>query len=160
MPIGSPLCASGARSTLNERDSNVRQAYENALVTGRTGSYHYRKLIDWYDHEPILDISAELRLTRREAMKYDIANFRAIKNLEGVLRALKIKTVAQLAAIDPYSMHNTEGVGYTTLYVAMCILDKHGHDPISWWGWEKAGKRKHAAGSKQPVKMKASNGTH
>lgn len=81
--------------------------------------------------------SGYLVFTKREMIEnLGCANFAAASRLDSVLKKLKIKTAKQLQQTDPFSLLRTTGVGLTTMYVAMCILDYAGVDVEKWWGWK------------------------
>jgi hypothetical protein len=68
--------------------------------------------------------------------KLGCANFVAAARLAKVLRKLGIKTPLQLSRMYPFSLVRTRGIGEAAMYVAMCILDANGYDPVKWWGWK------------------------
>lgn len=86
--------------------------------------------------------SGFLVFTKRQLIEdLGCGNFAAAKRLNKVLHKLKIGTAKELRYTDPFSLLRTTGVGLTTMYVAMCILDFAGVDVQKWWGWkqEKSG---------------------
>lgn len=83
------------------------------------------------------DVSPHLRYSRRTMVTdLNCANFIAAVKLAKVLHRLKIRTVANLYKLDPFSLARTKGIGETTLFVATCILDANGYDVAKWWGWK------------------------
>lgn len=73
-------------------------------------------------------------MSRREVVdNLQLANMVAVRRLENTLKKLRIYTAAQLAKVDPMSLYRKRGVGTTQIFVAMCLLDFHGYDPVSWW---------------------------
>lgn len=85
--------------------------------------------------ETIFEVG-ELRYSRREIVeRLGCANFHAASLLQAVLRRLKIKSAKDLWEMDPFSLARAKGVGATTIFVAMCILDAHGFSVEKWWGW-------------------------
>lgn len=96
----------------------------------------YRRMVEHYESDEIFSVSEELRFTRQYAItQLQCANWIAIGKLAKLLKRLKIKTARQLFAYGPERLINTENIGHTTLYVAMCLLDHHGYDVADWWGW-------------------------
>lgn len=67
------------------------------------------------------------------------ANVVAAHGLSTTLRRLRIKSIKELADIDPASLYRVQGCGHTQVYVAMCLLEHHGVDVSSWWGWNVKG---------------------
>lgn len=81
--------------------------------------------------------NGKLEYTRREMVEIlHCANFISAVKLNKVLRKLKIGTAAQLSNTDPFSLLRIRGVGESTVFVAMCILDAHEYDVEAWWGWK------------------------
>ena len=130
----------------------MRQSNYRAITGGYRGTGEFRRLAEKYETELIFDVSKELQFTRDEAItKYQLANFKAIKNLEIQLKALNVKTVRRLFELDPASLLRTDGIGTVTLWVAMCILDKHGYNVAEWWGWLKGDKVREAKRHAHPA---------
>lgn len=78
--------------------------------------------------------------TRRELVsEIGVANLVAATRLSQTLKQLGIRTVEQLAKLDPISLYKVHGTGHTQVYVAMCLLARHGINPVEWWGWEVKG---------------------
>jgi hypothetical protein len=103
----------------------------------------FRRLVEHYEMDDVFSVSGELRFTRKEAIEeLKCANWIALAKLAKMLRRLKIKTARQLFLADPKDLIDTKGIGVTTLYVAMCVLDHHGYRVAEWWGWEKERPRK------------------
>lgn len=93
----------------------------------------------------ILDVSDELRYTRREMIDFiGNANFSAAARLNKALKKLKVKTIKQLFEVDPFSLFRMKGVGDTTVFVVMCILDAHKYNVMEWWAWKDADQKKAA----------------
>jgi hypothetical protein len=93
--------------------------------------------------EVILDIGPKLLFTRRSMIEeLGCANFTATTILQKVLRKLNITTTAQLFRTDPFSIARVKGVGETTMFVAMCILDAAQYNVQEWWGWKETNKLK------------------
>jgi hypothetical protein len=87
--------------------------------------------------ESILNVSRDLSFTRREMVELlGCANFVAAARLEKVLKRLKIHTPAQLHKTDPFSLLRSRGIGETSMFVAMCILEANEFDVEKWWGWK------------------------
>jgi hypothetical protein len=87
-------------------------------------------------NEIIID-SGGISFSRREMVEdLQCANFLAAARLSKVLRKLKITTPAHLNRTDPFSLLRTRGVGESTVFVAMCILDANGFSVEKWWGWK------------------------
>lgn len=90
------------------------------------------------DHleEGVINLGYKFFYTRREMVeKLGCANFIAASKLNAVLKRLKIETPAQLFKLDPYSLARVKGVGASTLFVALCILDANKFSVEEWWGW-------------------------
>jgi hypothetical protein len=89
------------------------------------------KVDDW-----AINASDQLCYTRREMIEtIGCANFMAAARLEKVLKRLKIKTPKDLWNINPIDLLRSKGVGETSIFVAMCILDTNGFSVEEWWGW-------------------------
>ena len=87
--------------------------------------------------EEIFKVNINWFYTRREMVEtLGCANFIAAVKLAKVLKRLKVEGPKQLAKIDPISLARARGIGESALFVAMCILDAEGNDPIKWWGQE------------------------
>jgi hypothetical protein len=61
------------------------------------------------------------------------ANFIAASRLSKVLRRLGINTIIQLYKLDPASLARTRGIGESSIFVAMCLLDAYEYDILDWW---------------------------
>lgn len=86
--------------------------------------------------ETIFEVG-ELSYSRREMVEYlGCANFHAAALLQAVLKRLKIKTAKDLYDLDPLSLARAKGIGATSVFVAMCILDANKYDVEKWWGWK------------------------
>lgn len=93
----------------------------------------------------ILNVSSELSYSRREMIDFiGNANFSAAARLNKVLKKLKVSTIKDLAKLDPFSMYRMKGIGDTTVYVAMCILDAHKYNVMEWWNWKDDSQKKAA----------------
>jgi hypothetical protein len=73
--------------------------------------------------------------TRREMVDdLGCASFIAATRLAKVLRRLNVMSPAQLNRLDPSSLARTKGIGESSLFVAMCILDHAQYNILDWWG--------------------------
>ena len=87
--------------------------------------------------EIVLDIGPKLIFTRRDMVEeLGCANFVAGARLQKVLRRLGIETAAELFRTDPFSIVRCKGIGETSMFVAMCILDHAQYNVEDWWGWK------------------------
>ena len=87
--------------------------------------------------EDIFKVSDNWALTRREMVSLiGCGNFIAAAKLAKVLKRLKVNNPAQLFKIDPVSLARVKGIGESSIFVAMCILDSSGYDVITWWNKE------------------------
>lgn len=87
--------------------------------------------------EIILEVSPKLTYTRRQMVEdLGCANFVAAAKLQKVLRKLGIESAAQLFRTDPFSIVRVKGIGETSMFVAMCILDAAQYNVQEWWGWK------------------------
>lgn len=85
---------------------------------------------------PIFQVH-DWRYTRRQMVEVlGCANFIAAARLCKVLKRLKIESAAQLNRLDPYSLARTKGIGASSIFVAMCILDAAGYDVMKWWDYK------------------------
>lgn len=81
--------------------------------------------------------SGSIHYTRRTMVEVlGCANFIAAARLQAVIKRLKITSAKELYKMDPLSIARSRGIGATSMYVAMCILDATGHDVEKWWGWD------------------------
>lgn len=79
----------------------------------------------------------ELTYSRREFVEQiGCASFIAAVRLQNILKRLKITTVSQLHRMDPFSLLRTRGIGQSSIFVAMCILDFNGYDVMKWWSYK------------------------
>lgn len=93
--------------------------------------------------EIIINVSPKLRFTRRQIVDdLGCANFVAAIRLEKALRKLGIETPAQLFRTDPFSLVRVKGIGETSVFVAMCILDFAQYNVEEWWGWKETNELK------------------
>ena|SRR5215475_5697333 len=93
--------------------------------------------------EVIIDAGPKLVITRRTLVEeLGCANFVAAARLNKALKKLSIETPAQLFRTDPFSIARLKGVGESTIYVAMCILDAAQYSVTEWWGWKETNKVK------------------
>lgn len=93
----------------------------------------------------VIDVSDEIHYTRRELVDFiGCANFKAASLLNKALRKLKITTIKGLYKVDPLSLYRIKGVGDTTVFVAMCILDAHKYNVMDWWAWRDDDQKKAA----------------
>ncbi len=104
--------------------------------------------------------SGSLTYSRRQMVDdLGCANFGAASRLEKALKKLGIKTVAQLYKTDPFSIVRTRGIGETSIFVAMCILDNSGYSVTQWWGWKETNTLKFSSFKHRAIK-KASKRKH
>ena len=83
--------------------------------------------------EVILEIG-ETTFTCREMIdKLHCGNFAAAKNLSWALERFKPENARELARrVDIEDLFVIKGVGVTTVYVWMCVLDALGKSPEKW----------------------------
>lgn len=88
--------------------------------------------------EVVFDVgSLTMRYSRRQMVeKLGCANFIAAARLQKVLRKLNVDTTLQLFKLDPFSLARSKGIGETSLFVAMCILESDGFNSIDWWQYK------------------------
>jgi hypothetical protein len=87
--------------------------------------------------DELIFISGEIKFSRRDMVDtLGCANFIAAARLCKVLRRLNVTTVAQLYRLDPASLARTRGIGESSIFVAMCILDSHDYDILKWWNYK------------------------
>jgi hypothetical protein len=87
------------------------------------------------------------------------ANFVAAVTLQKVLRKFGITTPSQLFKTDPFSIVRVKGVGETTMFVAMCILDAAQYNVKDWWGWKETNELKFSS-FKHNATRRASKAKH
>ena len=86
--------------------------------------------------ELAINVSAELSFTKREMVEtIGCANFMAAARLERILKKLKIYNPKALWEANPIDLLRVKGIGETSMFVAMCILDISGYSVEEWWGW-------------------------
>lgn len=86
--------------------------------------------------QPIFKVG-EWQYTRRQMVEVlQCANFIAAARLAKVLKRLGVQSAAQLNKLDPYSLARTKGIGESSIFVAMCILDAGGYDVLKWWAYK------------------------
>jgi hypothetical protein len=96
--------------------------------------------------EIVFDCGPKLFFTRRTMVEeLGCANFVAATALQKALKKLGVETPAQLFKTDPFSIVRIKGVGETTMYVAMCILDHAQYSVTEWWGWKETNNLKFSA---------------
>ena len=89
--------------------------------------------VDRWEQDPVLEIG-DVYFTRLEMVEtLGCGNFNAATRFTKLLRKLKIFSIAQLNKLDPFSLHNTKGVGDAQLMVAMKLLEYGGYDVDHWW---------------------------
>ena len=74
-------------------------------------------------------------LTLRKLIEMKCPSFIAARRLEKNLKKLRIKTIAELFKLDPYSLFNTRGIGVSQVFVAECLL--HEYNKINPYYWYK-----------------------
>lgn len=90
--------------------------------------------------EPLFSVN-QWDYTRREMVEIlGCANFTAAGRLAKVLKKLKIDSPAKLFKMDPTSLARTRGVGASSIFVCMCILEAHEYDILKWWGYTEENK--------------------
>lgn len=90
---------------------------------------------DSLDHFAI-NVSSNLSYTKREMIELvGCANYNAAARLEKVLKRLKVKSPEDIWKLNPIDLLRIKGIGETSMYVAMCILDINGYSVEEWWGW-------------------------
>lgn len=95
--------------------------------------------------EPVISVSDELNYSRREMVDFiGNANFSAASRLNKALKKLKVTTIKGLYEIDPFSLYRMKGIGDTTVFVVMCILNAHKYNVMEWWNWKDAEQKKAA----------------
>lgn len=110
--------------------------------------------------EVVLDVSPQLSFTRRSMVEdLGCANFVAAVTLQKVLRKFGITTPSQLFKTDPFSIVRVKGVGETTMFVAMCILDAAQYNVKDWWGWKETNELKFSS-FKHNATRRASKAKH
>ena len=86
--------------------------------------------------EEIFKVNINWFYTKREMVEeLGCANFIAAVKLAKVLKRLNVANPQELKKIDPISLARAKGVGPASLFVAMCILEKHNYDAVKWWGY-------------------------
>lgn len=80
-----------------------------------------------------------LRIGQREWTRYElvskvgVGNYRAITILMDALQQLQIRTMRDLWALSPVALAGIKGVGVTTLFVTMSLLDSEEFDVKQWY---------------------------
>lgn len=86
--------------------------------------------------ETVFNVGA-MKYSRRQMVdELGCANFIAAIRLQKALRRLGISTPAQLNKLDPFSLARVRGIGESSLFVAMCILDHNQYNVIDWWEYK------------------------
>lgn len=86
--------------------------------------------------EVVINSGKELVFTKRQMIEeIGCANFQAATRINKAFRRLDISTIKKLSDTDPSSLLRIKGIGQTSIYVAMCILDAHHISVEKWWGW-------------------------
>jgi hypothetical protein len=101
---------------------------------------------------PVLTVGRALEVSAHALVtEYGCANVVAAQGLSATLKRLRVTTLEELAKIDPASLYRVHGCGHTQVYVAMCLLERHGVSPTRWWGWATKGDsvQRHARASKR-----------
>lgn len=95
------------------------------------GASFVQRLLD----EPVLKLG-EHRYSRHDLVNVlGTGNFTAAARLGRVLKRLGITSPAQLNKLPPADLAAVVGIGVTSLYVAMCLLDAEGYSIDRWYGW-------------------------
>ncbi len=89
--------------------------------------------------EPFLTIGRHSYSRRDLVEDLGTGNFTAAARLGRVLKRLRVTSPAKLHELTPESLAAVVGVGVTTLYVAMCVLEAEGYSVTSWYGWRERG---------------------
>jgi hypothetical protein len=74
---------------------------------------------------------------RRMVDDIGCGNFIAAARLSKVLRRLKVSTPSQLFKLDPASLARVRGIGESSIFVALCILDFAQYNIEEWWDTER-----------------------
>jgi hypothetical protein len=83
--------------------------------------------------ELVID-SGKIQVSRRMMIdEVGCANFAAASRLNKLLNRLGVGTISQLFKLDPASLARTKGIGESSIFVAMCLLDCHDVDVLEWW---------------------------
>jgi len=89
----------------------------------------------WIDKqsEPLLELGNK-RWTRYELVsRVGCGNYKAISILMQALKDLNVRSVQALSKLPPTALAATKGVGTTTLFAAMCLLESEGYDVEAWY---------------------------
>lgn len=91
-----------------------------------------KAFLDRFD-EVVIEIGSTA-FTRREMIeKLKCANFAAAKTLTWALERFKPQDARELSRrVDIHDLFGIKGVGVTTVYVWMCVLDHLGKSPEKW----------------------------
>jgi hypothetical protein len=89
----------------------------------------------WIDHQatPVLQLGKRSFNRYEMVSKLGCGNLVAAKNLMGILGELQVSSLKDLKALDPAALASIKGVGPTTLFVAMCLLEAEGVDVDAWY---------------------------
>jgi hypothetical protein len=103
--------------------------------------------------EIVFHVSQELTFTRREMVEeLGCANFLAAYRLAKVLKRLNIFTAGKLFRTNPIDLARCRGIGETSIFVAMCILDYKEYNVPQWWGWKETNILKFNAFKQKAIK--------
>ena len=89
----------------------------------------------WVDRQsdPLLTLGNR-KWTRYELVsKIGVGNFRAVTILLDALQRLGIHTLDDLKGVNPLALAAVRGVGTTTLFVVMSLLDSEGVNATTWY---------------------------
>lgn len=87
--------------------------------------------------EEMFAVSPKWTYSRREMVEViGCANFIAAAKLSKILRKLGITTAQKLFDVDPVSLARVKGIGESSMFVALCVLEVSGHDVEKWWGYK------------------------
>lgn len=107
------------------------------MVKGRCEQAAGKSLLD-RRHEVVLKIGKDEFDRLFLAKKIGCTNPVSAVKLNRILRQFKPKSVRELARrIDVYDLRRVSGVGETTVFVWMQILEHVGVDPLAWLDSEK-----------------------
>lgn len=89
----------------------------------------------WVDAqtEPLLRIGKRTWTRYELVSKVGVGNYRAITILMDALQQLNVKTIKDLWELSPVALAAIKGVGTTTLFVTMSLLDSEEFNVKEWY---------------------------
>jgi len=86
--------------------------------------------------EPVFKVNNWVYTRRQMVEDVGCANFIAASRLAKVLRRLGVAGAGGLFKLDPASLARVRGIGESSIFVALCILDHAQYNINDWWDTE------------------------